>query len=268
MDTQAAPTTATPMKARAYARLQAIEFPSHRVCVRLLGPPRVRCGETQLESRVSAQTLLVFALLVTRVGETLQRDEVAFTLWPDIAESDARAALRRNLYKLQQALPASSVPWLECDARMVAWAPRAETWVDVAEFERLSESPETLESAARLYRGDFAPHIDHEWATEIREKLRRRACRVFEEAVRQRRAAGDIPGALHYVEQLLAHDPWREDALRTFMLLRYSQGDRAGALFHYREFRERLRLEFDVEPMPDTMSCFDTIARGLVPAAY
>lgn len=125
----------------------------------------------------------------------------------------------------------------------------------------------TLESAARLYRGDFAPYLDHDWATGIRERLRRRAYRVFEEAARQRRAAGDIAGALHYVEQLLTHDPWREDALRMFMLLRYSLGDRAGELSYYRTFRERLRSEFDVDPMPDTLSCFDTIARGLTPAA-
>jgi len=264
IDRQTSRTHGAPASAPDSVCFQFREFATHNVSVRLLGPPRMRCAETQLESRISAQTMLVFALLVTRLGETLNRDEVAFTLWPDSTEGEARAALRRHLYKLHQALPASPQPWLVCDAKTITWAPNTETWVDVVEFERLCETPATLESAARLYRGDFAPYVDHDWASEIRERLRRRACRVFEDVVAQRRGVGDIRGALYYVEQLLAHDPWREDALRTFMLLRYSIGDRAGALSYYRVFRERLRSEFDVDPMPETLRCFDTIARGLV----
>ncbi len=231
--------------------------------VRLLGPPRIACGGTRVESGLSGQTLLLLAMLVIRKDEILDRDEIAFTLWPDAGESEARAALRRHVYKLQQALPASPGRWLVCNARTIGWGPSAETWVDVDDFERLSESSETLESAASLYRGDFAPYSDHEWATAMRERLRRRAHRVFEQVANERCSAGDAPGALHYLERLLDHDPWREDAIRRLMLLRYRLGDRAGALAQYRNFRARLRAEFEVDPMPETANCFEAIARGL-----
>jgi DNA-binding SARP family transcriptional activator len=236
-----------------------------RVEVRLLGHPRIVCDGVRIESGLSAHTLLLFAILTIRKDEILQREEIAFTLWPDLSESDARAALRRHIYKLHQALPASSQPWLNCTAKTVSWAPRTETLVDVSDFELLSESPETVESAAALYRGDFAPCIDHEWAVTLRERLRKRAHRVFEQAADRRSAQGDDLGALHYFDELLAHDPWREDAVRRSMLLRYRLGDRAGALAQYRRFSERLRADFEVDPMPETAECLHSIANGIMP---
>jgi len=245
----------------------AVADPNPLVTVRLLGPPRISCGGMRIESGLSGHALLLLAMLVTRKDEILDRDEIAFTLWPDAAESDARAALRRHVYKLNQALPPSPRRWLTCNTRTIGWAPRAETWVDVDDFERLSDSAETLESAAALYRGDFVPYVDHEWSTAMRERLRRRAHRVFDQVANQCSAAGDVTGALHYLEQLLDHDPWREDAVRRLMLLRYRIGDRAGALAHYRSFCARLRSEFEVDPMPETAKCFEAIARGAARAA-
>jgi DNA-binding SARP family transcriptional activator len=70
---------------------------------------------------------------------------------------------------------------------------------------------------------------------------------------------------LRYVELLLGADPWREDALRELMLLRYRLGDRAGALSYFRDFSGRLKSEFDADPMPETMRCRELIARGAQP---
>jgi len=230
----------------------------------LLGHPRTDCGGARLESRASPQTMLLFAMLIMRKGEPVSRDELAFRLSPDLTESDARAALRRYLYKLQQALSvAGSTSWIVSDARSISWRSSDATWVDVHEFDRLSEAPETLEAAAKLYVGDFIPYLDHEWAASVRERLRRRACRVLEQLISLRLAAGDVTAARDYVEQLLERDSWREDAVRRLMILRLRTGDRAGALAYYRAFRERLRLEFDVEPMPETVRCYECIVRGL-----
>ncbi len=247
---------------QAAAQFANYAAPDPGIRVRLLGSPEIHTGHLRLEARISPLTLLVFAMLVLRNGEPLSRDEAAFTLWPDYIESDARAALRRHLYKLHQTLPAASRPWLACDAKTIRWLPSSRTWVDVAEFERLSEAAETLEAAATLYRGEFAPYVDHPWAGGIREGLRRQACRVFERVVDDHCAQGNAAQALHYVEQLLGQDPWREDAVRKLMSLRYRLGDRAGAVAYYRRFRTRLRAEFDVEPMPQTVACLETIVSG------
>jgi DNA-binding SARP family transcriptional activator len=235
--------------------------------VRLLGGPRIVSSHTRSGMWLAAQTLLVFATLVTRKNEVLDREEVAFTLWPDFSEGDARAALRRHLYNLHQALPPSARPWLHCDSKTICWARSDETYVDVTEFERLSENPETFSLAAKVYAGDFLPRVDHEWASTIRERLRRRACRVLEQLISLCRSNGDNLSALDYVEQLLLQDPWREDAIRDLLMLRFNAGDRAGALAYYRGFCKRLDAEFGIGPMPETAKCAEEIARGYATAS-
>lgn len=230
--------------------------------VRLFGRPRIEVDGERVETRLSAQGLLLFAMLVTHPDETLEREEVAYTLWPDATESEARAALRRLLYKLQHALPDEGEPWIDATAKTIRWKTGGRCWVDVAAFEHASASPETMAAAAELYTGDFAPSLDHEWASAQRERLRRTASHCLETLIARADPSGDRRIVLAYVEKLLALDPWREDAVRRLMLLRCTVGDRAGAVSCYRRFSEQVREELGVEPMPETLQLNHAICRG------
>ena len=230
--------------------------------VRLLGPAHVTCDGTGIESRLSAQTLRLLAMLVCRPQDRITREDVAFALWTDHTEAEARANLRRHLYRLQQSLSPATRPWFVADMKTLRWAAPGETTVDALEFERLGKNPASMEQALELYRGDFMPSVEDEWAGAIRERLRRRWFRCLEEAIRRCRDESDELGMLRYVELLLKADPWREDALRELMLLRYRLGDRAGALAYFRDFSGRLKSEFDADPMPETLTCRELIARG------
>ncbi|MDQ2857174.1 MAG: bacterial transcriptional activator domain-containing protein [Candidatus Eremiobacteraeota bacterium] len=230
---------------------------------RFLGRVEVRCDGTRVDARLPAPALLVLVRLLLHHGETLRRAQLAFSLWPDVSESDAKAMLRRNLYTIQQSLPRRATPWMECDAKTVTWgAGQGDTWVDATEFQRLSESQNTLVQAARLYEGDFAPAIDHEWAAGERDRLRKSSKRTLENLVERYNAEHDVRNALQYSERLLELDPWREDALCHTMLLRYRLGDRAGAMYSYRTFCGRLHAEFGVDPMPQTERYYSAISSG------
>jgi DNA-binding SARP family transcriptional activator len=233
--------------------------------VRLFGRPRIEVNGERIETRLSAQGLLLFALLVTHPDETLEREDVASALWPDTTDAEARAALRRQLYKLQRALPDEVEPWVLATAKTLRWNPRGRCWCDVTEFERSSSSPETLKAAVALYTSDFAPSLDHEWAAALRERLRTTASHCLEQLVARSDRAGDRPTALASVEKLLALDPWREDAIRRLMVLRCSNGDRAGAVSCYRRFTELMREELGVEPMLETLQLNISICRGELP---
>ncbi|HXP92344.1 MAG TPA: BTAD domain-containing putative transcriptional regulator [Candidatus Binatia bacterium] len=230
--------------------------------VRLFGSVQICCEGTRIEHRLSTTTQLLFAMLVTGEGDVLKREEIAFTLWPDLPESEARANLRRHLYLLQRALPGSTTPWIQSDAKTITWGAGERPWVDVNDFKRLSATPDGIEAAVELYRGDFMQHADHEWAAAVRERLRAMFCKALDLAVSRRRERHDPTGALRYIEQLLAYDPWREDALRDLMISRSRIGDRVGALAFYQKFCHRIRAEFGVEPMPETVQCREMVARG------
>jgi DNA-binding SARP family transcriptional activator len=233
--------------------------------VRLFGRPRINPNGEHIETRLSAQGLLVFAMLVTHPDETLDREEVAYTLWPDATESEARAALRRQVYKLQRALPSEGEPWIAGTVRTIRWDSSGRCRTDVTEFERYSASLDTIDAAVALYTGDFAPSLEHEWAAALRERLRKTASRCLEQLIVRSDRAGDRPTALSCVEKPLALDPWREDAIRRLMLLRCNNGDRAGALSCYRRFTELMREELGVEPMLETLQLNTAIRRGEVP---
>jgi DNA-binding SARP family transcriptional activator len=232
--------------------------------VRLFGRPRIDVNGERIETRLSTQGLLLFAMLVTHPDETLDREEVAYSLWPDTTDGEARAALRRQLYKLQRALPGEGEPWIFGTAKTIRWNACGRCRTDVTEFERYGASPETIHAAIALYTADFAPSLDHEWAAALRERLRKTASRCLEQLIARSEAAGDRPAALAYVEKLLAFDPWREDAVRRLMILRCSNGDRAGAVSCYRRFSELMREELGVEPMLETLQLNTAICRGEV----
>ena len=61
------------------------------VQARLLGCTRIACGEIRVERRLSSRSLLVCAMLLQHQHEALNRDELAYTLWPDVGESEVIA---------------------------------------------------------------------------------------------------------------------------------------------------------------------------------
>jgi DNA-binding SARP family transcriptional activator len=233
----------------------------------LFGQFKIEVGNSRIDQCLSQNGLLVFTMLATRPHQTLRRSEVAFTLWPDHTESEALAALRRQIYKLQRALPPAPEPWIRCSSKTIEWGRPEHTWVDVNEFQRLRNDPATAHLAAALYTGDLLPFADHEWIATQREALKHQACTLLEELVRRYFTSGDARSTLTWVEQLLAQDPWREAAMRVLMATRCRLGDRAGALAAYRRFCDRLTQEFGAEPMPETRVLYTAIARGEADAA-
>lgn len=59
------------------------------------------------------KTLPLFAYLLLHRAQPIARETLAYTLWPDDSESNARANLRRHLHHLQRALPPADPghPW-------------------------------------------------------------------------------------------------------------------------------------------------------------
>ena len=230
--------------------------------IRLFGPPQLFWNDERLRFRAPARALALLVYLLLHRDEAVRRDAVAYTLWPDQPEVEARGNLRYNLYYLLNGvLPKGrDIPWIAGDKRSIQWNPAAPLWLDVSEFERLAlESDGGLE-AVELYTADLAEGVDDEWLTPSRERLRERQCALLATLIEAARAQHELPRAIEYAQRLLRHDPWREDAVRALMSLRYDSGDRGGALLAYREFAKRLSDEIGVEPMSETTATYKGIA--------
>ncbi|HEY4440250.1 MAG TPA: BTAD domain-containing putative transcriptional regulator, partial [Candidatus Elarobacter sp.] len=192
----------------------------------------------------------------------LDREGLAFALWPDLNADHARARLRAQLHGLTSTLPQElDVPWIIADRRSLQWNAGAPTWLDVDEYQQTAAGGTAeIAAAVQLYGGDLAAGLDDEWIVPLRERFREMQATLLTRLIHACREGHKFERAAEYAQELLRHDPFREDALRALMELRYESGDRARALQDYRVFAERLEKELGVEPMAETRSTFARIA--------
>jgi DNA-binding SARP family transcriptional activator len=102
--------------------------------VRLLGELDLRHGEAPLPPLGSARAGSLLAYLVLHREAAQPRQRLAFLLWPDSSEAQARTNLRHLLHVLRRALPDAD-RFLEVTSRTLRWRQDAPGWVDVAAFE-------------------------------------------------------------------------------------------------------------------------------------
>src|SRR4051812_32662449 len=102
--------------------------------IRLLGQLDLRYGEHSLPALDSAraESLLTYLLLHREAPQP--RQHLAFLLWPDSTEQQARTNLRHVLHTLRRALPDCD-RFLDVQSRTLQWRIDAPFWLDVAAFE-------------------------------------------------------------------------------------------------------------------------------------
>ena len=231
--------------------------------VHLLGQARVCVDGAPIRFAKRSVTLAMLAYLILQRGRTVSRETLAFTLFPDLPESDAFKELRRYLYLTQKALPAlDGRAWIEADNESMRWNAAAPARIDVLVFEQLAGSPATLGAAVDAYEGDLLAEIYDDWIVAERERLRTIHLNALSSLVVACRSARDYSRTIGYAQRLLAQDAWREDTVRQLIAARYEHGDAAGAISEYERFARATRAELGVEPMPETRALRDIVARG------
>jgi DNA-binding SARP family transcriptional activator len=108
-------------------------------------------------------------------------------------------------------------------------------------FERLvsERSPEALEQAIQLYRGDLLDGLTlqeppfEEWLMAERERLRELALEALARLLAAQRAGGAAEAAVQTGLRLIALDPLQEVVHRTLMRLYVRVGRRGSALHQY-----------------------------------
>ncbi len=218
-------------------------------------------------------SLLAYLLLHRHTA--VSRQHLAFTLWPDSSDSQARANLRNLLYTLRQTLPNADT-YLAADAMTLQWRTNASFHLDVAEFEAALAAAKTavsdddklhwLETAVSLYTGDLLPGNYEEWIIPRRETLRQAYQDALHQLVSLLEQKGNFRAAARYAQSLIQHDPLDETTYVQLMRLHALSGDRAGVRRVYEQCALILRRELDVEPGPATQAAYEQLMRLEAPA--
>jgi tetratricopeptide (TPR) repeat protein len=138
-------------------------------------------------------------------------------------------------------------------------------WCDAAAFEdKLEEG--RLQTALELYRGEFLRgfHLSgcgdfERWLEETRARLRQRAVAGAWQLSDELAEAGNGAKAVKWAEWVMALIPTDEGAFQRLAVLLDRLGDRSNALQAYNKLVERLRVELEVEPSPETSALISRI---------
>jgi DNA-binding SARP family transcriptional activator len=240
----------------------------------LLGTFQLSAGTTAVTTVNTPRLQALLAYLVLRRRAPQSRQQLAFLLWPDSTDAQARTNLRTLLHRLRAALPDADA-FLTVDATGVCWRADASFTLDVVEFETalaLGSSAEqagaadtaraALEHATALYQGDLLPDCYDEWVLPERERLQRLALDALEHLVEHLERHRDYAAAIDYARRLLRLDSLREATYLRLMGLHEARGDRAGALRVYHTCATILDRELGVEPSPATRAAYARLVSG------
>jgi DNA-binding SARP family transcriptional activator/predicted negative regulator of RcsB-dependent stress response len=248
--------------------------------IQLLGGFSLFYGGKPVESinTPRIQSLLAFLLLNADIPQS--RQHLAFLLWPETSESNARNNLRQFLHQLRRLLP-DPARFLYTDANTVCWRQDEDQIIDVQQFERALAQAEAAEQrsdasavqkclseALSYFRGDLLPDCYDDWITTPRERLRQSCHNANQRLVRVLEGGRDYAGALQAAQSLLRLDPLDENAYLTLMRLHELNRDRPAARRIYLSAVETLQRELDVEPGNALRQAYERLRRPSETRSY
>ena len=219
--------------------------PPARLEVRLLGVVEIILDGRRLRAFNSLRLQRSLALIAIR-RDLQHRSRLAFELWPDSNERQARTNLRKLLHDFRHSLPDIG-EFVEIDNEIVRWIPTGPSEVDVLRF-RDAMAVGDLELAARLYSGDLLPACYDDWVLNERAKLRAEAYRAFVRLTEEAAGRDDHKATIKNVQGVLDLEPTDEAAVRIQMEAHLALDDRAAALRSYHRYVEVLERDLGVAP--------------------
>ncbi len=208
---------------------------------------------------------LLLAYLALHLDRPLDREHVAFRLWPQEPEAGALAHLRQQLHQLRVLLLDQGWPahLLESGSSHVRLHSHPALRIDVWRFQELAEHPEGWDQAVALYAGDLLEPLGAlDWILPLRVRFRERVQQMLL-ALAQDALRRCVPEqARRYTARLLALDPLREDGHRLHMEALAAAGRRVEALQHFQELHRRMTEEWGTQPGPALMALAQALRNG------
>ena len=194
----------------------------------------------------SGQRLVAFLALQAR---PLARVFVAGTLWMDVDEDRAAAALRTALWRLGTAGAPELVRSL---GSTLSLSPAVTTDVDRASHRarELVDRHDARPGDVELLReaGDLLPDWYDDWIVIERERFRQLRVQALEALCEELTLAGDHAHATDAGLSAVACEPLRESAHRARISAHLAQGNAVEALRQYRLYRGLLQRSLGLKP--------------------
>jgi DNA-binding SARP family transcriptional activator len=232
------------------------------VRLELLGPPRILRDDVVIDIPRRRTRAVLWRLAAP--GGRVARDQLLAYFWPDLERPMALQQLRSVLHTLRRALG----PLILSDELSLGLAP--DVVVDWRTLDRLlvarAPDPGALASCLGAVHGELlagvtlaaAPQFEA-WLTLEREHCAGQIQRGMVILAQHAASDGHVDQALAWLERAIAHDPSREDIVRTAMQIAHQSGERASAIHLFERLRDTLDEMLGVPPSTATRALYDAI---------
>jgi DNA-binding SARP family transcriptional activator/Tfp pilus assembly protein PilF len=217
------------------------------------GTPVLELNSIRLQS--------LFAYLALHRDTPTSRRSLAFLLWPDSSETQARTNLRKLIYDLRRAFP-DIEHFIELDGPDIQWLPEISIRLDAEEFENASATAKSvteLKEVIDLYQGELLPACYEDWILLERQRLHQIYITTLEKLIILLEEQREYHSAITYAHRLIQQDPLQEEAYRRLMRLYALNGDRAGVLRTFHQCASTLQRELEVEPSELTREAYERL---------
>ena len=222
----------------------------------------------------------VLGALIYNNYQPLQAERLVEEIWPKTSVKKTRSALNTLIWRLNgltaELDPDHTLRIMRNKDQIMISSDLSDVDVDVdfmnlkAVVHRLEKSQITgkkyqpeditdLIGALELYKGDFIPKLQSDWALIARERYRSiyiRCCEIALKAFADKRC---FERAISFSKKILLENPYRENTRRQLIWLYVMNGQRAEAKKAYAETQTILHDELGVAPMPETKSLLKLI---------
>ena len=240
--------------------------------IRLLGGFEVTVGVRTIEEgawRLRKAANLV-KLLALAAGNRLHREQVMYTLWPELGISAASNNLRQTVHTARRMFDVSmGSRYLASRDESLVLCPESSLWVDVDAFEeaaqsaRRSREPALYRVALDLYIGELLPTDRYEdWAEEPRRRLQEMYLSLLLGLAHLHQELGDYESAIEALRRVVSQEPTREEAHIGLMRLYALVGNYGEVLAQYGRLEETLSRVLGTEPAASSRTLREEIAAG------
>lgn len=222
----------------------------------------------------TVQALLAYLLLHRHRYH--HRDVLVNLFWGDYTEERARSCLSTALWRLRRILEPHGIPQgtylMTTSLGEIRFNSASDYWLDVADFEetveRVLKQPidilttsnmQELDHALKHYTGELLEGFFDDWIIRERERLRLMHLNGLARLMRYYQQQAAYEESIAYGQQILNHDPLREEIHRELMRLYLASGQRALAARQYEACREILATELGILPMQETQALYNQI---------
>ncbi len=258
---------------------QAVAGEVQELSIQLLGGFNVSVGSTLIDEAAwslrKAKSLV--KLLALTPQHRLHREQVMDLLWPGFGPEAIANNFHITLHVARHALeptlpPRTPSSYLRLQGEFLSLDRIAHLGIDIEAFQAAADSawqaqdPATYEAALNLYGGELLPEDRNEdWTISYRERLTAIWCRLLMGLAHLWERRGEIDLGIAALRQIVASNPAHDEAQAALMRLLAQAGSPHQALRQYRQLRNALRRELNIEPEPATQLLYQQIHHGQIP---